>query len=266
MSYELLCPMNYEYYFVQTFYFKITHILYVTGLEYEDWMIVLGAIILTAILLIILIICCISRRIAGRGGPSRHALKNNEPDCSETNLNSAQRSTRNTDIKNSVPLNKNSLLLINAIKIGNVVQAEEYIHKSTADIDVINENGSNALHYAAQKGVLILVDLLATRVEKIDARNNCLKTALMYATESGKLEIVNLLLNKNAYEELVDKDNNTMLHFAARSGNLELIKLFVERGKIPINSLNSSNRTAKQIASVIGITENERYLQSTGGY
>lgn len=202
--------------------------------------------------------------------------EDDKPDRSETILIPLDRTTVQPFQKNGcetgnagnqnyyVPFDKKPQPLINAIKNGNVVLAKEYIINGTADVEATVANGSNALHFAAQYKQLELVELLVSRVKDIDAQNKKLKTALMYATERGNLEIVKVLLDNDANETIVDGDKNTLLHFAAQIGNLEVIKIFAERKNIPINSTNSFNTTAKQIADYRGITANVKYLQSKG--
>eukprot|EP00794_Sanderia_malayensis_P008190 gene8190-9068_t len=71
----------------------------------------------------------------------------------------------------------------------------KHLVKHGAKIELADDRGMNALHYACQRGKHVLVEYLLSHYDDYDvfARNGAGKTALHYANESGWDSIVNMM-------------------------------------------------------------------------
>jgi len=104
--------------------------------------------------------------------------------------------------------------LFDAVRSGDEEQVRRLL-ESGADVEATLKDRVNSLHIAAQEGYLAIVQLLATKMRKIDSTDSRHSTALMNATENGHAEVVNyLLLSCGADVTRVDKELNTLLHKA----------------------------------------------------
>lgn len=101
-----------------------------------------------------------------------------------------------------------------------------------ADVEAVSEQqGSRALHLAAQFGHADIAALLIKEGANTDAGDSHHNTPLHRAAKEGHLYVVRLLLEQGA---IIDKRESrygwTALHEAAHHGRLEVVELLLSRG------------------------------------
>lgn len=88
-------------------------------------------------------------------------------------------------------------------------------------VDVAKQSsyGQQALHYAARRGNLKVVQVLLREGKaEVNAKDNENSTPLHAASQEGKLDVVEILLQYGADPSLSDNDGYTAVHLAAKDG------------------------------------------------
>lgn len=120
-----------------------------------------------------------------------------------------------------------------------------------ADPEVLDGEGLNCLHIAAQYGFTDLVAyFLSCKVPLlIDCRDAEGRTALMVAAARANrsADPTRLLISLGSDLHAVDNNNNNALHHAAESCNYYAVQLLVDAGA-PLNNKNKDNKTAHDLA------------------
>ena len=127
-----------------------------------------------------------------------------------------------------------------------------------------DENGSTALHLAAERGYVAISQVLLNKEAHVDARDDFERTALHIAVKGGHLAIVRLLLDRGASTEARNSSEETPLHCAARGrpiynferhlavedghSALVLVQLLLDRGA-STEAKNSSEETPLHYAA-----------------
>jgi ankyrin repeat protein len=94
-----------------------------------------------------------------------------------------------------------------------------------------NENGKNALMYAASLGYFEVCDyLISQKGMLIDAKDKEGKTALMHAVFNARKEVVQLLIEKKANVHARTNTEESALSLAMRGGRAEIIKILKDFG------------------------------------
>jgi ankyrin repeat protein len=93
----------------------------------------------------------------------------------------------------------------------------------------LNSRGDNALHVAAQKSQVAVVQYLLDNSVAVDAKNDKGRIPLHFAAERNDGTIARVLLENGAAVEAKDKDGLVPLHFAAQ-GNSEAVRILLEKG------------------------------------
>ena len=93
-----------------------------------------------------------------------------------------------------------------------------------APLDLVDENGSSALHWACSEGhEHVAKALLDGKFEgkgaKVDLRDECGRTALITACLKGHEALVRLLIEHGANQELQDEEGDAALHLAVDQGD-----------------------------------------------
>merc|ERR1712130_1001956 len=105
----------------------------------------------------------------------------------------------------------------------NGIQYEED-PRNNVDINATGRDNWTALHYAARKGRLRVVQALVRSLKVKDI--NCVTkpgwTPLMMAAHAGHIAVCNLLIRYGARVDVKDKEGNTASNLASSSGFLEL--------------------------------------------
>lgn len=94
---------------------------------------------------------------------------------------------------------------------GNMADVKKAVEE-TKDINVLDEKGYTALHWAAMSGELDAAKFLISKGADVNARGSISGyTPLHWAAAFGKLDLVKLLIEKGADVNARGKDNETPL-------------------------------------------------------
>ncbi|KAJ2979474.1 hypothetical protein NQ176_g3230 [Zarea fungicola] len=97
--------------------------------------------------------------------------------------------------------------------------------KAEANVNGLNGTGQTALHVAARNGIEPIVDLLLTSGADVNAKDENDQTALHGAAAHGHYSVVRMLLQAGADLAVEDLDGNTAHHFAGRRGHAMVVEL-----------------------------------------
>lgn len=102
-------------------------------------------------------------------------------------------------------------------------------------------DGNTPMHYAAARGDLPLLEMMADAGSVVNAGNMDGLTPLHAASMSGHCSACDYLLLHGATLDAVDTDGDTPLHLACLEGNVRAALLLVSRGA----DIRAKNRAAK---------------------
>ncbi|NXS61765.1 AKD1B protein, partial [Brachypteracias leptosomus] len=116
--------------------------------------------------------------------------------------------------------------------------------KAGADQKAKNEEGMNALHFAAQNNSVKIVDyflqdLHLSDLNKPDGKG---KKPFLLASEKGHVDMINNLITLKLFTSEKDKEGNTALHLAAKNGHNEVVEILLQQWE-EINDLNQNGET-----------------------
>ena len=132
-----------------------------------------------------------------------------------------------------VLFNKMHNKFISACKKGDVNDVREFLN-SGIDVDSYNIFGQSCLPLTARSGNLDLVKMLVDEFgADVDQRHFHKKSALHEAADKGHLEIVDYLLENQADPNNVRMFMNPALHKAVRNGHEDVVKALLEHGANP---------------------------------
>ncbi|KAI9642007.1 hypothetical protein NHQ30_009878 [Ciborinia camelliae] len=98
------------------------------------------------------------------------------------------------------------------------------------DLNLIDDNGSTALHCIKRETPVSWVKLLVNAGADIEIRNKDLMTPLSIAIQYRNIEVVEYLLSKKAWVNITGGLDGGPLLIACRIGDLRLVKIVVEKG------------------------------------
>lgn len=131
------------------------------------------------------------------------------------------------------------------------------------DVNMMAENGGGtALHFAASKGRLSVVELLVDNKADLNARNNKGWTPLISASSGGHLEIVDLLIESGADVNVLGHGRGSALHYAALGVHLDIIELLIANGSY-VNVRDTNGNTPLNWSS--NKPQSNSLLRSYGG-
>ncbi|XP_067950849.1 uncharacterized protein [Watersipora subatra] len=129
---------------------------------------------------------------------------------------------------------------------------------------LVNENGTTALHQAAQSGFADVVRILLDHGADIDTPDSEGYTALHKAAERGHLDVLGLLINEGCQIDLQDQTyGNTALHEAAWKGFSKSVDLLL-KNKSNAFIANRAGCTALHLAAQSGHNQSGRALIYAG--
>ncbi len=132
--------------------------------------------------------------------------------------------------------------LIGSIKsIEALCSDKQYI----SDMALVNKLELTLLQYASWKGFASLVErLLETYPDHLNKRANNGSTALHFAAEKGSVECITLLNNSSSSMRIQNNDGRTALHTAAFNGHRECIELLCKLDPELIKMQDNKGETA----------------------
>lgn len=134
---------------------------------------------------------------------------------------------------------KREFVLIFATLEGKYKVVEFLLQHNDINPNLLDQDGNQALHYAAEEGFLEILNLLLLKTANLNKRNLEGKTALHLAVENEKTELVKALLKQQANFLLHDKNGGLPIHYAILNKNIELIELLInledEEGKTALH-------------------------------
>lgn len=156
--------------------------------------------------------------------------------------------------------NLTTLLVIAAgsSKLEETVPIVAYLLEKGSDIHADNNQGRTALHRAAGKGNLKVIEMLLEAGADLEAQDNELMTPLFLTQDA---ETTKLLLAKGADKDATAQRGATMLHVAAQYGYPEKVKFLVEMGA-DTAAKNSAGETPLDLARKRKKTEVVEFLEA----
>ncbi len=118
---------------------------------------------------------------------------------------------------------------MDAARCGQAAEAEEAIHLG-ADLGARDPHGMTALHHAASRGSLSIVQLLIKYGAPLDTVDDTGMAPLHSAVIHDRTGVVSKLLAAGCAVDIIDARGFTPLHHAASSGQLAMVRLLVEAG------------------------------------
>tara|TARA_B110000208_G_C11437758_1_gene309633 strand:+ start:23 stop:571 length:549 start_codon:yes stop_codon:yes gene_type:complete len=139
------------------------------------------------------------------------------------------------------------------------------IRTSTLSIDIQNENGATALHWACHHGNLEMVDTLVTSGADLNLPNNVGYTPLHHSVMGQHTAVAIYLIRAGAEVNAKTLDaSSTALHYAAWKGMLEVVEELVNAGADMI-ATDAHGHRAISIASGSGHRAVREFLGRRSG-
>ncbi len=113
---------------------------------------------------------------------------------------------------------------------GDVNKVKEIIQKEPDEVHAKDTQGRTALHRAAQKGNIEMVEFLIASGADMNAKDDNGRTPLIYALDFNNFDIANLLIEKGANVKIADNRGLVALHWAAGLGKEDLAKVLLSKG------------------------------------
>ena len=133
-------------------------------------------------------------------------------------------------------------ILLSAIVNGGNLDIVKYlIEQCHCDVNIQDEDGGTALHYACVTGHLNIVKYLVEECHcDVDIQSEKGRTALIFACENGHLNIVKYLVEEcHCNVDIQDKNGKTALHYACMDDylDIDIVKYLVEKCKATITDV-----------------------------
>lgn len=146
----------------------------------------------------------------------------------------------------------------------------EFLLSIGVDPAITDKDNGNALHFAAFKGHLGVVRLLATNKELVNSKAIAGVTSLLLAAVAGNSEICEFLLKAgadplvcSAADSIKIPGNSNVLHFAACLGKNEIINMFIANKQL-LNAKDLMGVTPLMYAALNGHSDTFEILFKAG--
>lgn len=147
---------------------------------------------------------------------------------------------------------------------GNVEQVKSLI-RDGLDVNMAQGDGMTALHWAARKGDVELVDFLVSAGANVAAVTRLGDyTPLLVAMRAGHEGAALSLVRAGASVTATTSTGVTPLHFAAQGGSVKVIEAMLAAGADIEAKESASSQTPLMFAASFGRTDAVRYLISRG--
>jgi len=157
-------------------------------------------------------------------------------------------------------------VIFEAIENDNIIKVESLITKDTSLLLLTDDFGNTALHLAAIKGSVPMIELLVSKGSRINSVNNQLNTALHLAIMNGNDSVSEILINKGSNSEMQNIVGKTPLHLSVRYNRTSIARLLIKK-RVNINSRDDQQRTPLALAArETGNVEIAKLLITHGAY
>jgi ankyrin repeat protein len=131
------------------------------------------------------------------------------------------------------------------------------------DLDVLDDQKSNALHYACLYNMSQTINELVQRNIPLNQANNEGKTPLHYLCQHEAPALLKLMIKNGAKKSVQDNEGNTPLHIACTHCKLGMIEVLAE-SKQALNRYNDAENTPLFISIKHSHVEGIRMLLAHG--
>ena len=154
---------------------------------------------------------------------------------------------------------------LHAAAYKNQLAIVEYLVCKRIDINAENANGATALTLAASNGFVDIVAYLTAHgangayAEKLTGQLS--QNSLHSASAAGRLDMVKYLVEEMNVDLLSkDLEGDIPLHHAASNGQLSVVKYFIEEKRVFVDTPNDNGKTPLHYAAAAGQLEVVKYL------
>ncbi len=105
----------------------------------------------------------------------------------------------------------------------------ESLYKA-ADVNLQDNEGKTALHYAVERGDRSLIEYLLSQDANINAKDKKDNTPLHYALEQNNLDLARYLLSQKADVNVQNEEGKTLLHYAAEQDKKNIAEYLISQG------------------------------------
>lgn len=144
---------------------------------------------------------------------------------------------------------------------GHSLEMEKLCKKPNLDFRTADDQGRTPLHWVAQnkitsatETVMMVRSLLDLGVSR-DSRDKAGRTPLSYAAETGLLEVMQLLVRKGAEEDSQENNKRTVLSWAAAGGHEDCVRYLLSVKSVRPDSKDVDGRTPLSWAAGMGRLE-----------
>lgn len=130
------------------------------------------------------------------------------------------------------------LKLVDALLGGQDAEAKKQL-KDRVDFTIENR-GDNAIHLAARRGKLEIIQLMKSLGADLEQKNLHGNVPMHYAAKGGFLDLVRYLQDNGAKRNIRNNDGDTPLHEAVKTQTMDVIETLVDIGMKP-NVKNKKN-------------------------
>jgi len=156
------------------------------------------------------------------------------------------------------------------VKDGNVSGVRELLdtYEDLAERDVYGKDtamlkGMKALHVAAYRGHVGVVELLIQNGCDVGVFGPSNKTSLHYAVDGGHADVVKLLIQNGADVNALDESKGTTLHSTAWKGSVEVAKILIQSGA-DVNALDEDDKSTLDYGVWMGHLDLVKLLIQSG--
>jgi uncharacterized protein len=142
--------------------------------------------------------------------------------------------------------------LVKAVQSGDRAAAVKLLSQGV-DVNASEPDGTTALHWAAHRDDVDLVDRLIRAGAKVNARNDYGSTPMSEAAIAGDVAVIERLLKAGADVESPNADGQTALMIVARTSNVAAARLLLDRGA----NVNRVEEWRHQTALIWAAAENQ---------
>lgn len=138
------------------------------------------------------------------------------------------------------------------------------IKQDKDQLNLVDNEGNTALHYASLKGNDEVVKLLLEEGISPAVTNKTGETALAYAVQSGKTKVCEQLIKADKKQvNVVDKSGNSLLISAVLNGRSDIVSLLLTHN-IAVDTKDKAKKTGLMYASEFGNVEVVNLLLKAG--